>query len=180
MVIKKNSAENRESSSGVSSEQLSSAMEADKMALWVQLAVGPWREDFTCAVIQWDCYSSCVRIRCQETDSGDCNTLRILVCVAVNWGSNDGVTVVYSATCEWSINPIMQNPVYNHAHTNTWQCCKILKQRTKIHFYSPMYEMERPSIRRWLFLDLGHGRMSRCTAVDVCSNSAEYCCNNVE
>jgi hypothetical protein len=44
-----------------------------------QLAVGLWREDFTCAVIQWDSYSSCVKIRCQETDSVDCNRLRTLV-----------------------------------------------------------------------------------------------------
>jgi hypothetical protein len=35
-------------------------------------------------VFQWDCYSSCVKIRCQETDSGDCNRLRTLVFAAVN------------------------------------------------------------------------------------------------
>jgi hypothetical protein len=40
----------------------------------VQPAVGLWREGFMCAVvqwylecvIQWDCYSSCVKIRCTE------------------------------------------------------------------------------------------------------------------
>jgi hypothetical protein len=37
-------------------------------------------------VIQWDCYSSCVRIRCQETASGDCNRMRTLVFV-----------------CQWSV-----------------------------------------------------------------------------
>jgi hypothetical protein len=30
------------------------------------------------------CYSSCVKIRCQETESGDCNRLRTLECVTVN------------------------------------------------------------------------------------------------
>jgi hypothetical protein len=34
-------------------------------------------------VKQWDCYSSCVKIRCQETESGDCNRLT-LVFAAVN------------------------------------------------------------------------------------------------
>jgi hypothetical protein len=31
-------------------------------------------------VIQCDCYSSCAKIRCQETASGDCNRLRTLDC----------------------------------------------------------------------------------------------------
>jgi hypothetical protein len=31
-----------------------------------------------------DCYSSCVKICCQETDSGDCNRLRTLVPVTMN------------------------------------------------------------------------------------------------
>jgi hypothetical protein len=41
----------------------------------VEMKVWLWREDFTCAlvsrylecVIQWDCYSSCVKILCKET-----------------------------------------------------------------------------------------------------------------
>jgi hypothetical protein len=48
-------------------------------------------EDFVCAVvqwylefvIQWNCYSNCVKIRCQETASGEYNTLRTLVYVCV-------------------------------------------------------------------------------------------------
>jgi hypothetical protein len=79
------------SSKWADSRELSSLKKAGKMELWVQLAVGLWREDFTCAVvwylecvIQGDCYSSCVKIRCQEADSGDCNRLRTLVCVTVN------------------------------------------------------------------------------------------------
>jgi hypothetical protein len=48
-----------------------SRKKSEKMPLCAQLAVGPWREDFTCAVIQWDSYSSRVKIRYQETDSGD-------------------------------------------------------------------------------------------------------------
>jgi hypothetical protein len=55
---------------------------------WVQfsweLKVWLRREDLVCAivprylecVIQWDCYSSRAKIRCKETDSGDCNRLR--------------------------------------------------------------------------------------------------------
>jgi hypothetical protein len=49
-------------------------------------------EKTTCAVVprylecgtQRDFYSSCVKIRCPETTSGDCNRLRTLVCVTVN------------------------------------------------------------------------------------------------
>jgi hypothetical protein len=92
------------------SRELSSVTEAEKMALWVQLAVGLWREKFMCAVIQLECCSSCIKIRCQETDGGDCNRLRILLCVTVNCGNNDGVTVVYITTCKWSVNPVIQNP----------------------------------------------------------------------
>jgi hypothetical protein len=36
-------------------------------------------------VIQSHCYSSCVKIRCQETDSGDCDSLRTLLSVTVNY-----------------------------------------------------------------------------------------------
>jgi hypothetical protein len=61
------------SSKWADSRELGSARKAEKMALCAQLAVGLWREDFTCAVIQWDCYSSCVKIHCQETDSEECN-----------------------------------------------------------------------------------------------------------
>jgi hypothetical protein len=74
------------------SREFRCAREAEKMALWVQLAVGLWSEDFTYAVIfgvciiQWDCYRPCVKIRCQKTVSGDCNRLRTLVCV-----------------CQWSV-----------------------------------------------------------------------------
>jgi hypothetical protein len=35
-------------------------------------------------VIQWDCYSSCVKIRRQERNGGDCSRLRRLVLAAVN------------------------------------------------------------------------------------------------
>jgi hypothetical protein len=74
------------------SRKLSSARKAEKMALWVRLGVGLWREDFTCTVvqwylehvIQWDCCSSCLIIRFRETDSGDCNKLRTLMCVTMN------------------------------------------------------------------------------------------------
>jgi hypothetical protein len=41
--------------------ELGSAREAEKMALWVELAVGLWREDFTCAVILW--YLKCNSVR---------------------------------------------------------------------------------------------------------------------
>jgi hypothetical protein len=53
-----------------------------------------WREDFMC-VIQWDYYSSCVKIRFQETDSEDCNRLRTLVCV-----------------CQWSVKCSHKSWVY--------------------------------------------------------------------
>jgi hypothetical protein len=41
------------------SRELSSARKTEKMALWVQLTVGLWREDLTCAVIQWGLYFLC-------------------------------------------------------------------------------------------------------------------------
>jgi hypothetical protein len=64
-----------------------SVWEAVKKILQELIAsVRLWREDFVWyleCVIQWDCYSSCVKIRCQETASGDCNRLITLVCVSV-------------------------------------------------------------------------------------------------
>jgi hypothetical protein len=71
-----------------------------------QLIVRLWKEDYDVGVkwpriscksaqlkvriyvwyLERDCYSSCVKIRCQETISGDCNRLRTLVCV-----------------CQWSV-----------------------------------------------------------------------------
>jgi hypothetical protein len=77
-------------------EQINWIAELRHQNYWVQfswkLKVRLWREDFMCAVlqsylecvIQWDYYSSCVKIRCQETASGDCNRLRTLVGVTVN------------------------------------------------------------------------------------------------
>jgi hypothetical protein len=53
-------------------------------------------------------------------DSGDCNRLRTLVCVTVDcklWKCNN-VIVVCSTTRKWSINPIIQNPVYSHIPLN--------------------------------------------------------------
>jgi hypothetical protein len=42
------------------------------------------KRSLSVCVSQWDCYSSCVKIRCQETASGDCNRLRTQVCVYVS------------------------------------------------------------------------------------------------
>jgi hypothetical protein len=79
----KSAAEFRSSKWAVSRE-LSSARKAEKMALGAQLAIGLWREVFACAVvqcvIQWDGYSTCIKIRCQETASGEFNRLRTIVC----------------------------------------------------------------------------------------------------
>jgi hypothetical protein len=41
-------------------------------------------EENTLCVMEWDCCNSCIKIRCQETDSGDCNSRKTLVCVKVN------------------------------------------------------------------------------------------------
>jgi hypothetical protein len=46
--------------------RVSSVREAVKRRLYM------WYLEF---VIQWDCYSSCVKIRCQETASWDCNSV---------------------------------------------------------------------------------------------------------
>jgi hypothetical protein len=58
----------------------------------VELKVWLWKEHFLYAVvqwylacvIQWDCYSSCIKIRCQESASGACIELRTLMDVTVN------------------------------------------------------------------------------------------------
>jgi hypothetical protein len=91
--------------SGVGSCQVT--MESSEFS-W-ELKVQQWKEDFTCVVvqwylecvIQWDCYSSCVKIRCQETDSGDCNRLRTLVCAAVNFALTSIIiyTIVENIVC---------------------------------------------------------------------------------
>jgi hypothetical protein len=67
-------------------------------------------------VIQWDCYKSCFKIRCQETASGDCNRLRTLVCVC-QWSVKcSHESWVY----KWSINRVNNEmPVYSHPYT--WQ-----------------------------------------------------------
>jgi hypothetical protein len=70
-------------------------------------------------VIQWDCYSSCVKICCQEMANGNCNRLRTVVCVTqtVKWGNSDSVIIICSTTCKWSLNPFTDpNPIYNHTH----------------------------------------------------------------
>jgi hypothetical protein len=68
------------------------------------------------SVIQWDCCSSCVRIRCQETASGECNRLRTLVCVC-QWSVKcSHESWVY----KWSTNRVTNpNPVYSDSYT--WQ-----------------------------------------------------------
>jgi hypothetical protein len=62
-----------------------------------------WKEDsyvwYLECVIQWDCYSSCAKIRFQETASGDCNRLRTLVRVS------DLYTVITCHVLTLSINP---------------------------------------------------------------------------
>jgi hypothetical protein len=59
------------------------------------LKVRQWREDIMGAVeqwcleyvIQWDCYSSCVKARYQEATSGECNRLRTRVCNGEMWSA---------------------------------------------------------------------------------------------
>jgi hypothetical protein len=43
-----------------------------------------WFEDFTCTAVTRDPYISCVKIRCQETDSEHYNRLRTLVGATVD------------------------------------------------------------------------------------------------
>jgi hypothetical protein len=66
---------------GLVAEELSEASELISAVQW------SWKsgcEEKTLYVqLKWDCYSSCVNIRYQETTSGECNILRTLVCVCV-------------------------------------------------------------------------------------------------
>jgi hypothetical protein len=51
---------------------------------WVEGLQFVWEEKTLFVLqLQRDWYNSCVKIRCQETDNGDCNRLRTLVCVTV-------------------------------------------------------------------------------------------------
>jgi hypothetical protein len=68
-------------------------------------------------VIQCDSYSSCVKIRCPGTDSGDCKKLRTLAFAAVNCKVRIlaielyylSLRVVPSGVYKVSINPIIQS-----------------------------------------------------------------------
>jgi hypothetical protein len=76
-------------------------------------AIIPWYLE---CVIQWGCCSSCVKIRCQETNSGNCNRLRTLVGVTVNckvWRLAVALRYLQlRVECIRSINPISNpNPV---------------------------------------------------------------------
>jgi hypothetical protein len=90
----------------------------------VELKVWLWREDFMRAILvvprylecimQWDCYSSCIRSCCQETGNGDCNRLRTLVGVTVNcklWRLAVALQlpVVPCGVYKVSINPIIKS-----------------------------------------------------------------------
>jgi hypothetical protein len=126
-------AENWIESSGVGSWQM---MEESREFSW-ELKVWLWREEFTWAVvqwymecvIQWYCYSFCVQIRRQETDSEDCNRLRRSVLAAVKCKVRRfrllvalQLRVVPSAVYKWSINPIhpIRTPSNSHKR-NTFQ-----------------------------------------------------------
>jgi hypothetical protein len=66
---------------------------------------------FLDCVIQRDCYSSCVKICCQEMARGDCNRLRTLVCVC-KWSVKCGHELwVYKWSINWVTNP---NPTKTH------------------------------------------------------------------
>jgi hypothetical protein len=67
-------------------------------------------------VIQWYCYSSCVKIRCHEKVSGDCNRLRTLVCV-YQWSVKCSQE---SSVYKWSINRVT-NPNLVYSHLYMWQ-----------------------------------------------------------
>jgi hypothetical protein len=87
-----------------------------------ELKVWLWREDFTCAVvprylecvIQWDCHSSSVKIRYQETTSGDCTRLRTLVFAAVNCKVRRLAVVKYIQFIQSILRLIVTHPY-------TWQ-----------------------------------------------------------
>jgi hypothetical protein len=107
-------------SSGVGSRQM---MEESSEFSW-ELKVRQWREDFTCAVVQWylewfsETVTSCVKIRCQETDSGDCNRLRTLVFAAVNYKSDeicDSAVIACSSDVQF-IQLIPRLTVTTHIH----------------------------------------------------------------
>jgi hypothetical protein len=60
--------------------------------------------------------NSCVKIRCQETGSGDCSTLRTLVCVCLWSVKCSHESWAYKWVIKRVTNP---NPVYNHSYI--WQ-----------------------------------------------------------
>jgi hypothetical protein len=80
-----------------------------------QLKVRQWRQDFVWyleCVIRWGSYSSCVKICCKETASGECNRLRMLVCVC-RWSVKcSHESWVYKRSINRVTNP---HPVYSHS-----------------------------------------------------------------
>jgi hypothetical protein len=88
------------------------------------------------SVIQWDCYSSCVKVRCQETASGDCNRLRTLVCVC-QWSLKcSHESWVYKRSINRVTNP---NPVNSHTLTrdDIWMyiLILILAESSRLSYY---------------------------------------------
>jgi hypothetical protein len=88
-----------------------------------QLKVQLWRYVWYLeCVIEWDCYSSCVKIHCEEMANRDCNRLRTLVCVCPWSAKCRHKSWVY----KWSINRVTNpNPIYSHLYM--WQYVKNYK-----------------------------------------------------
>jgi hypothetical protein len=80
--------------------------------------------------LQWDCYSSCVKIRYQETTSGERNSLRRIVCVTVNCKVqiSDRAVLPLVPSC---VNKVSIYPIHTPSNSHTpksWEydgCCSL-------------------------------------------------------
>jgi hypothetical protein len=70
------------------------------------------------------CYSSCVKIRCQETDNGDSNGLRTLVFAAVTRELRGLAVALYFYSSEWCIQVANKSihPIRTPSDSDPYTC----------------------------------------------------------
>jgi hypothetical protein len=144
-----------------------------------------YEEKTSCVIlecaIEWDSYSSCVKIRCQQTASADYNRPSLRVCYTDVKCSQE------SWVYKWSINGVINpNPVSSHSHVtifSLWQAPLPNAQATVSRKYfcavtyvnftnrclPPLVPLTRPHR-----LPCDQGKKGRSDSIFVDSNYTEY------
>jgi hypothetical protein len=96
---------------------------------WLVVRAQSCREDSMC-VTQWDCYSSCVKIRCLDMASGDCNRLKTLVRLC-QWSAkcNYESCVNVGNKSDIQSQPRLQSPL--NRDNNIYICTYTCVERTR-------------------------------------------------